>query len=284
MALTMSPPQVSSIIRRIPSSTAVSRMRRAGRSPPTRLVFRLTWSMASRPAARTRVGRSVMTSSRTIGSVVRRRTARHSSSVGQGCSSRNRGTSRTRLAKRIASCRRHAPLASPVISSPGPVSATTAATRSASSEGAAPSLSWNLRMPAARSRRANAAMSDGESSGIAMYSGSSSWRTPPRSFATGWPTIRPNASQQATSIALFAYAWPISAASIRRCTSARFVTSPPMTLGATSRRAARAPSACAGRYVVPSGHTSPNPVVPSRVVTRTTVLASRLTTRPDDIT
>src|SRR5262245_4702792 len=123
VALTMSPPPESSIMSRIPSATAVSRIWRAGSRPPTRLTLRLIWSIASRPAARMSVGRSPMTSSSTIGSEVRRRTARHSSSVGHGCSRRNRGTSRTRFANWIASWRRQAPLASPVISSPSAVSA-----------------------------------------------------------------------------------------------------------------------------------------------------------------
>ena len=55
----------------------------------------------------------------------------HSSSVGQGCSRRSRSKPPRRRAATIASCRRHAPLASPIRASSGPVTAWTAATRAA---------------------------------------------------------------------------------------------------------------------------------------------------------
>ena len=71
---------------------------------------------------------------------------------------------------------------------------------------------------------------------------------------------------------------------MRSVTAARFPASTPMSAGASSRNAARVPSAEAGRYVFPSGQVSPNPSIPSRVRMRTTVLGSTLTTRPDDIT
>ena len=67
-------------------------------------------------------------------------------------------------------------------------------------------------------------------------------------------------------------------------TAARFVGSSPTTAGASSRSAARAPPAWAGRYVGPRGQTSPQPASPSSVVTRTTVDSSLPITRPPDMT
>ena len=70
-------------------------------SPPTRPSLRLIASHAGR--ARSSAWTSVMTSSSTIGSVVRSRTIRHSSSVGQGCSksTRSRPFERARGDRRV---------------------------------------------------------------------------------------------------------------------------------------------------------------------------------------
>ena len=95
----------------------------------------------------------------------------HSSSVGQGCSSRSRSKPANSRAATIASCRRHAPLASPISASSGPVTAWTAATRSRSSSGAPPSFSWKWWIPPARSRSTKACISAGGPSGTATYSG-----------------------------------------------------------------------------------------------------------------
>ncbi len=70
-----------------------------------------------------------MTSSRTIGSVVRSRTIRHSSSVGQGCSKSTRSRPSSARAAIVASCRRQPPLASAMITSPSSVASRTALTR-----------------------------------------------------------------------------------------------------------------------------------------------------------
>ena len=93
-------------------------------SPPTRPILRLMWSIASsRDGTREQRRRSVITSSSTIGSDVTWRTARHSSRVGHGCSSRNRSDRAISRAAMIASWRRQPPLASPITSSSGPVAA-----------------------------------------------------------------------------------------------------------------------------------------------------------------
>ena len=75
----MSPPQLSSSVMAMPSSTQVSRKSRALAMPPTLLIFRLTTSMARSCAARSSVPRSWMPSSSTKGWSVARRTTRHSS-------------------------------------------------------------------------------------------------------------------------------------------------------------------------------------------------------------
>ena len=64
---------------------------------------------------------------------------------------------------------------------------------------------------------------------------------------------------------------PGSAPSIAALTAARLLGSTPEHRRRELASAARAPSAWAGRYVVPSGHTSPQPSTPSSVVTRTSV-------------
>src|SRR6516225_4707380 len=117
-----------------------------------------------------------------------------------------------------------------------------------------------------------------------MYSGNRSWRTPPSKLETLTPHARAVKSQQATSIGLLACACPMSAESIASLTNARLVGSTPTTAGDRSDNAARAPLACAGKYVVPRGHTSPHPWRPLSDVTQTSVDDSETIFRPPDMT
>ena len=102
-------------------------------------------------------------------------------------------------------------------------------------------------MPSARRAAAWSAIASGEPSGTATYSGNVSLRRPPSSVVTDTPIAFAATSQQATSMALLAYSWPVSTASMRSCSTRKPAGSRPTTAGASSASAARAPAACAAR-------------------------------------
>ncbi len=250
-AVTRSPPHVSSIVTAIPSDSARSRICRARVRPPTFEILRLNASIARASCARISDGHVV---DALVEDERKRRCARARTGTprASGRAARCRRGRRARAARAATT---------PVLGRVAAVGigdddVVGAAARRAPprpgrrrSAGIVPDLELEAGDALGTERGGVVGHRLGRRpSGTATYSGNDSLRRPPRSVVTDTPVAFAATSQQATSMALLAYSWPVSTASMRSLQHRGSRPGrAPTTAGASSASAARAPAAWAGR-------------------------------------
>ena len=282
----MSPPQVSSIVTRRPSAhrevAHQLRLREAAdlRDLEVERLHRLRLVRAQQRRAT-----SVMHSSSTIGSVVRWRTIRHSSSVGHGCSKKTRSRSSMRARDDDGVLQPPAAVRVGDDDVPGAGRLDDAAR----ARGVLVRVGADLELEAVDAL--GAARRDVRRHLLAPR------RAAPRSRAG---TVRQAAAEQLADgqrrracrarpsrpcrSRSSRRRGPSARGPSRRATAPRFAGVEPEHRGRELRAAPRGrPRRAHGRYAGPSGQTSPKPSTPSVVVTRTTVEGSVSITRPPDI-
>ena len=203
----------------MPAADAMARWRCDAVRPPCLLIFNPTPSQASVAMAWIRSASSWISSSRRIGRRQRERSDNVSRQLAQGASMTMSVPSGRCASMRSTLSGVMPPLASARYHSPGCRSARQALIRSASRAGppsasAAPIFTEWPRKPASRCLATLARMASGVSLPIDEITGTGSAMRPPRRSQTARPADLPCASQQATSIAVFAAAWPVSTVSM----------------------------------------------------------------------